>query len=166
MKSDWTLTLVEYDENDMPEHETLATCDSRAHMLQAVQRHSEIAYKCYVTETIYGDHEDCYGAGDIAEQSNAQEWMEDELKRYASNAENAAKARQVKHPVKRIPLCNGDFSPDCYEYRGYTLERNDNVPNGYWGRWRVGKYTTDTRRDCIRWVDERIAQKQAASEVA
>lgn len=81
MKTQWTLTLVEYDKNDMPEHETLATCDSRFHMLQAVQRHGEIAYKCYVTETVYGGEDD-YGAGDIAEQTNAQEWMEDELKRY------------------------------------------------------------------------------------
>lgn len=166
MKTQWTLTLVEYDENDMPEHETLATCDSRFHMLQAVQRHSEIAYKCYVTETVYGGKDDYYGAGDIAEQTNADEWMEDELKRYASSAESAAKALQEKHPIKRIPIGNGDFYEDRYEYRGYTIERNDNVPNGYWGRWRVGKHTTDTRRDCVRWVDNRIAQKQTAHEVA
>jgi hypothetical protein len=67
----------------------------------------------------------------------------------------------MKHTVKRVPIGNGDFYEDRYEYRGCTIYRHDNVPNGYGGRWSVGKYDSDSRRDCIAWVDRRIAEREA-----
>jgi hypothetical protein len=83
MGSQWSLTVVEYDENDKPQHETLAECDSRFHFLQAVQRHADIAHKCYVTVTDFGTEGDFDGSGVIVEQTNAQEWLEEEMQRYA-----------------------------------------------------------------------------------
>jgi hypothetical protein len=169
MSIQWTLTLVEYNENDMPQDETLATCDSRFHMLQTIMRReaeNQDAYKCYVTEWDYSIV-DAYDSGEIVEQTNAQEWMEDELKRYdQADVEALLKPKgktEKKHPVKRIPLGNGEFHTDMYEYRGYTISRNDNVPSGYWGRWELwpGGYTTDTRQNLLDWIDQKVAQKEA-----
>lgn len=75
----WTLTQVEYDENDTPHHTTIATSSNRSEMLKIVRNKADTAYKCHVTEWDGEDDE-----ADIVEQINADEWMNDEMKLVAA----------------------------------------------------------------------------------
>jgi hypothetical protein len=69
----YTLTLREDEGDGNVEHITIAECDSKANMVQAVERIGDDAYKHYVT---VWDYQWC-ADGDILENSNAQEWIEE-----------------------------------------------------------------------------------------
>lgn len=48
-----------------------------------------------------------------------------------------------------------------YFYRGYEIMVDTNVPNGYWGRWRVGGYRkgfgASSLKECREYIDTKIA---------
>jgi hypothetical protein len=66
---------------------------------------------------------------------------------------------KTRETVKQMRTDDGEVIDGMYLYKGYRIRRHDDVPNGYWGRWSVGNraYTTDSRADCIRWIDKRKA---------
>lgn len=67
----YDLTLVEYDENDQPDHTTLATYRTKAQMIKILnirQKKFDDLYKCFVTEWDIEEDE-------ILNQENAQEWI-------------------------------------------------------------------------------------------
>jgi hypothetical protein len=43
-----------------------------------------------------------------------------------------------------------------YLYRGCIIERNDDVPSGYWGRWQWGSKLATTRRELVNIIDKRM----------
>lgn len=61
------------------------------------------------------------------------------------------------HRAKRI--ADGE-----YEYRGYTITRDDNVSDGYWGRWKTGgrvNCSGTTLRDVKANIDRKIQEQEA-----
>ena len=63
-----------------------------------------------------------------------------------------------KHTAKKID--DGE-----YEYRGYTIYRDDNVSNGYFGRWKTGSRVPcsgDTLASVKKNIDNWIESKKAA----
>jgi hypothetical protein len=52
-----------------------------------------------------------------------------------------------------------------YAYRGHVIYRHDGTPNGYWGRWSVGRgrsvFVTSTRAKCIDWIDAKTDPTEA-----
>jgi hypothetical protein len=70
----YTLTLREDEGDGKVEHIAVAECDSKAYMVQAVERIGDEAYKHYVT---VWDYQWC-ADGDIVEGTNAQEWLEEQ----------------------------------------------------------------------------------------
>lgn len=46
-----------------------------------------------------------------------------------------------------------------YQYRGYTITRHDDVPSGYFGRWRAGGYRKGFASDTLKGVKAQIDAK-------
>lgn len=111
------------------------------------------------------DERGCVGWWDC-HQANRR-WVGDamptlgEIKSSLGIKEMPVSNKGTKHTVKRIPLGNGEFYDDLYEYRGYKISRNDSIPHGYWGHWKVWPkgFTAATRQEVLQWIDEKLAQK-------
>jgi hypothetical protein len=68
----------------------------------------------------------------------------------------------MSHQITRVKDDAGQPVEGEYLYRGHTLHRHDDVPNGYWGRWSVGlrAHTDDTRQNCVKWIDARLKAQE------
>jgi len=151
MTNQWILTQVDYDDNDNRQDTTLATCDSRSAMIDAILVAHKVSFKCIVTE--WNNEE---GDGEIVEQANADEWLQVELKECAPMPETKSVAQ--KHTVKRIAIGNGEYLAQQYEYRGFEVYKKDTYS---WGvKFQRGYFKT--RAEAVAWIDQQLAKKETA----
>lgn len=69
----------------------------------------------------------------------------------------------MKHTMKRVPIGNGEYFPQRYEYRGYEIHKADTYS---WGIMYMRGTFFNTRAEAAAWIDKRIAAREAQKENA
>lgn len=65
----------------------------------------------------------------------------------------------IQAPNLVCPECGcKDHTPSTYDtgeylYRGRRIQRSDDVPSGYWGRWRWGTRWASSRQELVAAID-------------